>query len=80
MTFSADRRRSLVIEYEQLSRERNGINPKLSTYAKLSARMDEITKQLKEYEDPEIYAQTLRKKRNKRKRASVLRRLSKKRI
>jgi hypothetical protein len=71
---TGDRRKSLLIEYEELSRERNGINPKLSTYQRITEKMAHISAQLSEYEDPEEYASTLRKKRNKKRRVNVLRR------
>lgn len=47
----AHTRQALLVEYRELSRQRSGINPKLSTYAKLTAKMDAIKARLKEYEE-----------------------------
>lgn len=66
-------RDALRTDYERISRDRNGLSPKTSLYAKLTEQMESIREKLKEYADPEEHEVMMRKRRAKSKRHAVLR-------
>lgn len=68
----AHTRRALLIEFDQLSRDRNGMNPKTSTYAKITEKMVAIKKRLGEEADPDGFAKDMRDRRNRSRRRRVL--------
>ena len=66
-------RQGLLIDYEELSRQRNGINPKLSLHRTLTDKMNAIKLKLKDYEDAEQYSIDANKKRKTMRKNTALR-------